>query len=813
MRLGFSENCCSYAQATLISLLILLIALYFQSSHGQIVERLLPGNTLQANQTLVSKNGDFALGFFPVGGPDRNYLGVSYGLSNSTHIWSANRNNPARVGAYLKFSMDGNVVVSNPDQTTVWMSGTSGMNVSSMVMEDSGNLVLNHNSGKMIWQSFDHPTDTWVPGMSMYLGSNLTSSKSTVDPGAGRFSMQMLPTTAFVSLWNKTTQYWSSGIWNRNAFAGVPEMSQNYFYDFSFLNDSGRPYFTWSEKKATHYSHFSLESDGIIRVHTWDSINAQWYTIWTQPKDPCQVDHLCGQNGICNGNTVTFCSCPQGFKAVDPTGWSQGDWSLGCVANFTVECSATQFSILQNTAYDQGSGAGTARAYSGHDQAWCQSQCVKDCACLGFSFDGSTGNCSLQFGPFFNGKTSPYIDQNFFLRVQSSTTQSLGNKKSSRVWVIGLGVAVGSAVLLLIALFVWQIFLRKCIPERENSEYSSGILKKFSYKELRTATNNFSEKIGSGGFGSVYKGCLQDQTKVGVKKLHNMRQGDKDFRAEVSTLGMIQHVNLVRLRGFCADHENRLLVYDYMPNGSLNSLLFSSPGAQQQVVLDWDTRFSIALGTARGITYLHEECRSCIIHCDIKPENVLLDADFCPKVSDFGLAKLMGREFSRVITSMRGTRGYLAPEWLSSLPVTAKADVYSYGMTLLEIISGRRNIDANTNLEKWFFPLWACQRARLGDYPSVADSKLCGNFNEEQLKRAILVALWCIQDEETSRPAMGRVVQMLEGTLEVDDAPFPKSLLLLEVERSQSPLHLSILSMPKSEGEEEEYTFSMDFMN
>ncbi|KAJ7295270.1 hypothetical protein O6H91_01G064800 [Diphasiastrum complanatum] len=191
------------------------------------------------------------------------------------------------------------------------------------------------------------------------------------------------------------------------------------------------------------------------------------------------------------------------------------------------------------------------------------------------------------------------------------------------------------------------------------------------------------------------------------------------------------------------------------------------------------------------------------LHRDIKPENILLDANFCAKVSDFGQAKMMGREFSRVITTMRGTRGYLAPEWLSGLPITAKADVYSYGMTLLEIIGGRKNLDVSNSSPDKFFPLWACQQAQLGDFSSLADIKLCRNFDAEQLKIAVLVAIWCIQDEEISRPSMASVVQMLEGTLKVTDPPLPKTLSFLEVERNISELELSKLSI---EGETESPT-------
>ncbi|KAJ7527389.1 hypothetical protein O6H91_16G051500 [Diphasiastrum complanatum] len=794
-----ARRCCLFSL-----FLILLLSEYFQNSNEQIVETLALGSILQPNQTLVSTNHTFSLNFLSHG-PDRNYLGVSFSRNFAgRQTWVANRNHPARDGAHLRFSQDGNLIISNPDQTSVWMSGTSGRNISSMLLQENGNLMLTDNSGSPIWQSFDYVTDTWMPGMKSYFGSTIVAYKSHTDPAEGRFSFRMLQTTEEVSLWNSTTEYWNSGVWTGHGWLGIPEMKYNTIVDFFFWNDSQRPYFTFSERKSQTtmaHSHFVFDSDGTFYLRTWDSINGLWYVVWKAPNNPCKVERFCGQNGICKSDSTTFCSCPQGFKPFDPTGWSQGDWSMGCVTNLSWDCNSKEFSFLSNTYYDQGSGVGSSvRSYSGHDQAWCEASCIRDCACLGYSLDGGSSNCSLHYGPLFNGKTSSNINQNFFLRVkyieQSPSNQPLlPNRRTRKMktgWIFGL---VGcTCLLLVIALLLWRVPPRKRFGDRQSSEYISGILKKFSYKELQKGTGNFSQKLGTGGFGSVYKGTLPDNTMIAVKKLHNRKQGDKDFRTEIRTIGLIQHVNLVRLRGFCAEDKHRLLVYEYMSNGSLDTRLFTKPGEQQHIILNWDTRFAIALGTARGIMYLHDECSSCIIHCDIKPENILLDANFCAKVADFGLAKLMGREFSRVITSMRGTRGYLAPEWLSSLPVTAKADVYSYGMTLLEIISGRKNLDVNSDLDKWFFPLWACQQARLGDFSSLVDIKLCGNFNAEQLKVAVLVAIWCIQDEEINRPSMARVLQMLEGTLEVTDPPFPKTLSFL---RNNSELEHSKLSVEK----------------
>eukprot|EP00262_Sarcandra_glabra_P015145 TRINITY_DN4602_c0_g1_i1.p1 TRINITY_DN4602_c0_g1~~TRINITY_DN4602_c0_g1_i1.p1 ORF type:complete len:268 (-),score=40.63 TRINITY_DN4602_c0_g1_i1:98-901(-) len=239
---------------------------------------------------------------------------------------------------------------------------------------------------------------------------------------------------------------------------------------------------------------------------------------------------------------------------------------------------------------------------------------------------------------------------------------------------------------------------------------------------------------------------------------------------------MIQHVNLVRLHGFCSEGTKRLLVYNYMAEGSLNSHLFR----KDLKILDWKTRYHIAIGTARGLAYLHEKCRNCIIHCDIKPENILLDDAFAPKVADFGLAKLVGREFSRVLTTLRGTRGYLAPEWIAGVAITSKADVYSYGMMLFEIISGRRNTEQSDDENSdFYFPISAARTIVEGDVSSLLDYKLGGDANMEELSKACRVACWCIQDDEKYRPSMGQVVQFLEGTLEVEIPPIPRFLQLI----------------------------------
>ncbi|XP_078158773.1 G-type lectin S-receptor-like serine/threonine-protein kinase At2g19130 isoform X1 [Carex rostrata] len=337
--------------------------------------------------------------------------------------------------------------------------------------------------------------------------------------------------------------------------------------------------------------------------------------------------------------------------------------------------------------------------------------------------------------------------------------------------VVALLASTGVAALLVVGLLVsWK---RKTICLIFNQmDITGDQLVAFSYEEIKIITKNFFHKLGEGGFGSVFKGSLPNSTVVAVKRMKNVFFEEKQFRTEVHTIGIIQHINLVKLLGFCSEGTKRLLVYEYMPNGSLDSHIFSN----QCDGLNWKTRYNIMVGIARGLTYLHEECRDCIIHCDIKPENILLNANLCPKIADFGMAKLLGRDFSRALTTMRGTIGYLGPEWICGQPITKKADVYSFGMMLFEIISGKRNTEKFQNPECTYFPLYAAMKTRQGEIVCLLDDKLQGNANMRELNIACMVACWCIQEMETDRPSMRQVVQMLEGVVAVLMPPIPSFL-------------------------------------
>ncbi|XP_072056190.1 PTI1-like tyrosine-protein kinase At3g15890 isoform X1 [Arachis hypogaea] len=289
----------------------------------------------------------------------------------------------------------------------------------------------------------------------------------------------------------------------------------------------------------------------------------------------------------------------------------------------------------------------------------------------------------------------------------------------------------------------------------------------FTYKELHAATNGFSEdnKLGEGGFGSVYWGKTSDGHEcwqIAVKKLKAMNsKAEMEFAVEVEVLGRVRHKNLLGLRGYCAGNEERLIVYDYMANLSLLSHLHGQ--FANEVQLDWKRRMKIAIGSAEGVLYLHHDVTPHIIHRDIKASNVLLNSDFEPLVADFGFAKLIPEGVSHMTTRVKGTLGYLAPEYAMWGKVSESCDVYSFGILLLELVTGRKPIEKLPGGIKRTITEWAepfISKSRFGD---LVDPKLRGNFDENQVKQAIHVAALCVQSEPDKRPNMKQVVNLLKG--------------------------------------------------
>nr|KAJ0214718.1 hypothetical protein LSAT_V11C400216730 [Lactuca sativa] len=291
---------------------------------------------------------------------------------------------------------------------------------------------------------------------------------------------------------------------------------------------------------------------------------------------------------------------------------------------------------------------------------------------------------------------------------------------------------------------------------------------RFKYSQIKTMTNSFHDKLGQGGFGSVYKGQMSDGQLIAVKLLGNAIGDGNDFINEVASIGRTSHVNIVKLLGFCFDGKKRALMYEFMPNGSLDKFL-RGDGSH----LDWNTLFQIAKGIARGLEYLHQDCNTRIVHFDIKPHNILLDEEFVPKISDFGLAKLWKSKESIVsVTGARGTTGYMAPEvFFKSLGgASHKSDVYSYGMMVLEMTGAHKKNNSNdTSMSEAYFPDWIYKKVESGDNLGV--DGVTTEEEEELARKLVMVSLWCIQSDPSDRPSISKVVEMLEGSFQSLQVP------------------------------------------
>ncbi|CAO2837441.1 unnamed protein product [Amaranthus hypochondriacus] len=474
----------------------------------------------------------------------------------------------------------------------------------------------------------------------------------------------------------------------------------------------------------------------------------------------------CGDYGICFSDSKCYCPMRNDgsleyFKPKDVI-----HPNLGCIRYTSLSCPDTDnlqsFLELVNVTYFD-----ISPFLIGKDVESCKKECLSSCSCKAVIFhyydDPSSGNCSLPSeihtlmhisDVTLNYSTNAYIKvQNTkqFTIISSNTLVSIKRKL-----VLYGSVSVAALIFFIGVCFSVLIRRRKSSKDVDFSDdINVDTVSRFSFESLKLATQDFKTRLGRGGFGTVFEGTLEDGTKVAVKQLNSSGQGRKEFLAEVNTIGSLHHFNLLRLIGYCDDGFNRLLVYEYMCNGSLEKWIFNTDMPQR---LTWKIRRSIISGVASGLEYLHEHCKQNVIHFDIKPQNILLDKYFNIKISDFGLAKLVDRDQSQVMTIVRGTPGYMAPELISGHAISVKVDVYSFGVVVLEIMCGRKNFwssegDCLTNLVKAKADL-----DQLTDLIDEHDPDM--QQNKEEMVKMMKIAIWCLQPHFI-RPTMSMVVKVL----------------------------------------------------
>lgn len=754
---------------------------------------------------MLSSNGTFKAAMFnPVAQQIRFYLCVIHVESN-TIVWSANRDSSVSKSGSMILTTNGiNIIEDGGSGSSRWSTPPFQSSVSALQLTETGNLVLLDQSNASLWESFHYPTDTIVIGQRLHIDTVLSSSVSSDDLSTGDYGLVLTASDAVLQ-WKNLT-YWKLSM-DTSAYV-------NSFYAVNFLeiNQSGLYLFGQGGSSVVVQLNLPPSKFRIAKIDHSGQFTITSFSVATPkqefvgPVDECRIPFICGKIGLCSqGVSVDnpVCTCPAGFRATSNNSTrcfpADGSYSLPVSCNSTDHGSdslnSSSLSYLQlGHAVDYFANDFTLPAMYGVNLSQCQNLCSQDCTCLGVFYDNSSGSCyklANSLGSVMSRASSSRLG--FIKAVIRSPPGSFGGFNNDQMGFPAVAEVLlpvsGLLLLLVIAILVWRRYRKAEIrnvktaysnsPSSDDLEFSiPGLPLRFDYEELEKATENFKMQIGTGGFGTVYKGMLPDKTLVAVKRITNLGvRGKKDFCTEIAVIGSIHHMNLVKLRGYCAQRRQWLLVYEYMNRGSLDKTLFGNGP-----VLEWQERVEIAVGAAGGLAYLHSACEQKIIHCDVKPENILLHDHFQAKMSDFGLAKLINREESSLFTTMRGTRGYLAPEWLTSSAISDKTDVYSFGMVLLEIVSGRKNcmtrtrshsLDDNSSSEGTspsslghelvYFPLYALEMHEQGRYLELVDPRLTGRVTSEDVEKLVRVALCCVHEEPVLRPTMINVVGMLEG--------------------------------------------------
>ncbi|GLJ51303.1 hypothetical protein SUGI_1091040 [Cryptomeria japonica] len=488
-------------------------------------DTLLLGDSLTGNQTITSKNRTFTLGFFSPGGTNKWYIGIWYApLSQKAFVWVANRENPIRsMPGVLKFARDGHLNLFDGNGLSVWSTDASPKGSRALIM-DSGNFILldAHNQTQIVWESFAHPGNTWLPGMKMWKGMKLTSWKSSVDPAVGLFSLEMDKSpgeTEMKLVYNKSVVYSSGGEWTGNQFAKIPEMSAQKRLKMSCVRLSpSRIYFNFSINPIDHTltGRFLLDENGEFQLHFWMD-DGRWSLRWSTYRGQCSDYNICGAYGLCNSNDV--CSCLQGFTPKhDSSGCSW--WPNGCVRRRPLQCSVTEgttdgFLEAKNQYLPE---METVFYNNEPTQHGCRTACLKNCSCTAFALAISDPPvCRLWFGDLLRMHVSPE-GQSVFVRLAASELPQLTSHQSSKTSRLFLSLPPTFSAVLVLFLASFLLWKNRRLREESVQEDVPITLKMFTYKELRIATQNFKHKLGSGGFGSVFKGTLADNTLVAVKR-------------------------------------------------------------------------------------------------------------------------------------------------------------------------------------------------------------------------------------------------------------------------------------------------------
>ncbi|KAK2406073.1 G-type lectin S-receptor serine/threonine-protein kinase LECRK3 [Trifolium repens] len=776
--------------------------------------------TAQTNNStwLLSPSGHFAFGFVPLEDTDLFLLSIWYAkISDKTVVWYANRDSPAPTGSKVELDANDGLVLTSPYGIQLWKTEGLNAKVSRGVFNDTGNFVLKGDKLNSVWETFQFPSDTLLPTQALQKGGKLSSRLKETNFTKGRFELllqndgNLVMHSINLPSGNVNENYYESKTVGSNTSSAGTQLvfdRSGYLY---VLGENNEKYNVSEEESKVSTTDFylrgTLNFDGVFTLYKHPKSSAEsegWTIVWSKPDNICNhVDSegsgVCGYNSFCTlgDDKRPICQCPRRYLLVDPddpNGSCKPDFIQGCAEDeLSKRKDLYDYVILIDTDWPMADSV-LQKPFTEEE---CKKSCMEDCFCSVAIFRLGD-SCWKKKLPLSNGKVDKTLNgAKAFLKVRKDNytsfvvppNQIIVNKNNNReTLVLVLSVLFSSSAILNVAfvvaicvsasfIFQYKKKLRSASKSGNFVEVESN-LRCFTYEELEEATNGFYKELGRGAFGIVYEGVINtgSRTRVAVKKLNNflLDQADREFRNELNVIGLTHHKNLVRLLGFCEGGSERLLVYEFMSNGTLASFLFNDEIQKPS----WKLRLELAIGIARGLVYLHEECITRIIHCDIKPQNILLDDYFNARISDFGLAKLLNMNQSKTNTGIRGTKGYVALEWFKNLPITAKVDVYSYGVVLLEIISCRRCVEEMDQEDEEMAILtdWAYDCYKDGSVDALVEGDNEALADKEKLEKLVMIAIWCVQEDPSLRPTMRNVIHMLEGTVEVPVPPYPSQI-------------------------------------
>ncbi|KAJ9168973.1 hypothetical protein P3X46_020445 [Hevea brasiliensis] len=811
----------------------LLLCLLFSFSVSQ--DTLLATQMIKDGNFLISEENTFELGFFSPGSSSYRYLGIWFHkLREQTVVWVANRNNPIHgFSGVLSINQHGNLVLygDHEQKVRVWSTNVSVKATETCTAQllDSGNLVLiQGRSKRIVWQSFDYPTDTIIRGMKFGLNWkngldwSLTSWRSADDPGTGNYSAKLDPSgSPQYFLYNGAKRHWRSVSWPW-PWRALPNVR-----NYSFVNNQDEVYFTFFRDETSSIVRIKMDYSGLIKWSTWHESEGQWKEFWSAPKYQCDFYGNCGAYSNCYpSNGLTFeCSCLPGYEPKSPKDWHLRDGLSGCVRKRLESSSVCGhgegFVKVEHVKVPDTSAA--VWVDMSMSQSDCEQECKRNCSCAAYAsipIAGKGMGCLAWYGVLIDtvnfGDESKY---DLYIRVDALELAEIARKSKGFFETKGMiAILVLSSVsawfVIIIFAYLWFSKGSKKRTTRDKKNKRSvhpmdglsfhedgwtenglgGIeinphLEFFGISAMLGATNNFSPAniLGQGGFGPVYKGLLLNGQEIAVKRLSkNSRQGVEEFKNEVMLIAKLQHRNLVKLLGCCIEREEQMLVYEYLPNKSLDSFLFDEA---RRLFLDWGKRFNIIIGIARGILYLHQDSSLRIIHRDLKCSNILLDSEMNPKISDFGMARLfINDQIQNKTNRVVGTYGYMSPEYAVFGKFSIKSDVFSFGVILLEIISGKKSTgfnmeDASLSLIGHVWELWSEGRAL-----ELIDSSLEESYIPHEVSRCIQIGLLCVQEDAMDRPTMLVVVLMLNSEMALPSPKQPAFIFRKSSNNSNSTL-------------------------